>query len=121
MCFKKRPIANMTVQDAVWWLEYDIDLHEQWLNKPENTSTGTYLQHRDWIARFKEVVRWLNGQSPTMSFQYAMDTLREAQATHVEDARRYPVNTHEYRWNYDWFYVYDNIIDLLEDEYGKVS
>jgi hypothetical protein len=115
MCFlKKRPIHDLTKEDAIWWIEYDIELHQEWLNKPEGEHTGSWGYHRQWIADFQEVLKQLKGEPSSMTREEIIVLLTNAKATHTIDAQRYPIGSYEYKWNYDWWYVYDSIIDLLE-------
>lgn len=115
MCIfkKKPPIKNMTKEDAIWWIEYDIELHLDWINKPESAETGTHTYHLLWVYDFKEILKWLRDERSFLTYREAVAVLYKAQATHVEDAKKWPTNTHEYKWNYDWFWVYDSIIKVI--------
>ncbi len=114
MCWKKKPpIKDMTRDDAIWWIEYDIELHQEWLKKPESAETGTYAWHRQWISDFNGILKWLRDEPSPLSYREAINVLYKAEATHVEDAKKWPKNSYEYRWNYDWYWVYDSIIKII--------
>jgi hypothetical protein len=115
MCIFKRKIKNMDRDDALWWIDYDIELHMGWLKKPESAKTGTWEYHRKWVGYLQEVRHWLKGELSTMTRPQIIAILYEAQATHTEDAERYPVGSDEYKWNYDWWYVYDGIMGLIPE------
>lgn len=63
-CWKRKKAkpelpATMSVEDAIWWMEYAKEIHEYWLTQPEDPKTGTHEWHEDWIYVYTQVISLL--------------------------------------------------------------
>jgi hypothetical protein len=109
---KEAPFLNKA--DAVNILQQDIDIHKDWLLKPEDyATTGTYKYHQDWIDDFAQIINYIQHNSCKYTKKECLSLLYKAQATHVS----YKVEGYyTQKWNYDWFHKYARLILYIEGD-----
>lgn len=106
---------------AIAWLEEDIQIHREFLAKPEEiiyappyTITGNYEYHQRWIDNFTEIIKYINREPNDYTKQGCINLLKTAQATHAG------IVSCDYavlKWHYDWFERYNTIIAHIEKGY----
>ena len=103
----------MSLKDVIWWLNYDIELNQYWLNSG-STLDGSAEVNLTWIKDFQETIKWLQNQPSTMTLPDVITAIKAAQDTH-----RYWLTQPEnkvmgdYQWQRDWIEVYDNVLEYL--------
>ncbi len=121
MCFfRKKPYDGMSVEDMLWWLEYDKEIHIDYLSKPESLITGDWAWHRLCISVFNDTINYI--QSKTKDTPYTgkltreqiIDSLETFQASHAYWSGHPSPEVGDAEWHYDWFIVYQEVIEYLK-------
>ncbi len=121
MCFfRKKPYDGMSIEDMLWWLEYDKEIHIGYLSKPESLITGDWAWHRLCISYFQATLDYIRAKQGGITYtgQYALEEILSAletfQAGHAYWSGHPSPEVGDAQWHYDWFVVYTEIIEYLE-------
>ena len=108
------PLQDFGRADVIQWLEFDRDIHKEYLSKAEDFAhNGTYQSHQKWVDDFDQIIARARKEPCKLTKEECIQLLRLAQASHAGD------NATDYdtiQWNYRWFETYEKIIRFMEKE-----
>ena len=123
MCFKKtQPTARdgMSLDDMIWYLDYDKQIHEYYLTKPENLITGSWDWHKICIQVFNDCIKYVASQQNklpyggTIPLSELIQWLLKFQVSHAHWALYPDAQVGTADWHRSWFLVYTELIDFFE-------
>ena len=123
MCFKKKqPVAQdgMGLDDLIWYLDYDKQIHEDYLTRPESVVTGSWDWHRQCIDVFNDCIKYVVSQQKRIPYggkiplSELINWLYKFQVGHAHWALYPDAQVGTAEWHRQWFLVYSELLDFFE-------
>lgn len=105
------PLNDFTADDCVRWLQYDIAIHRDYLQKP-SLNNGNERSHQQWIDDFTEIIARIKREPSKLTKQECIELLLKAQSTHAGNTAT-DYSTVKHHW--EWYNAYSQIIAYMKN------